>query len=270
MIADELKRQREEEKSKGREDQENQNFLSIFMKNLTLYNISLDDEFNEVKKTLEIPEVNKVIETCLEEEDDKEKGKDSIPKSLDKFVEDYKKELNLIKKETIEIELQKNSQETIKKEKPKINLSPENSSLSVSEFFKKTPSKQGKKTPIDMIPKMLEELKMNEGSDFILTPQRKGSFASPNIKTVKRKYFNYDESNQKFTRRETLVFSVDDLSDDIEEVEEDLKLGKRDQESLRDNEENKGYQEVVKMRNLEKLGVDKTIKKLKKIDFSSP
>lgn len=51
-----------------------------------------------------------------------------------------------------------------------ILLSPEESYF--SEPHKNTPSK-GKRTPVDMIPKMLEELEMNEGSDLMFTPKEK-------------------------------------------------------------------------------------------------
>lgn len=65
-------------------------------------------------------------------------------------------------------------------------------------------------------------------------------------------------------RVETKVLSVDDISDDIEEEEDDFGdvLGKRAEVEVKNN-----YEEDVKHRNLMKLGLDKTVKKLKHKNF---
>ena len=148
----------------------------------------------------------------------------------------------------------------------------------------------GKRTPVDMIPKMLEELRRNSDLDLMNTPTRKASYASPNIKTVKRNF----RALRKSIKPKKLGFgnrihleSVSDLTDDIEEVEsvglvklsplKRLKVSK-EQETVRKrvwvrgkqsrgkvgSKEGKrarggvgdvGYQEEVRLKNLRRLGL---------------
>lgn len=254
------------------ENKSEKDFFEIFKQNLKNFNFDLNDEFLKINRILEEEKplsqnfevtnfemkgkILSIKHTPIKSSSKDKKLKSSLSKELDLFFEDFK-----INQEIPEEYNKKNSQETVKKHKKRIVLSPERSSL--SGFYKVTPSKQGKKTPVDMIPKMLEELELNEGSDLMFTPKRKGSCLSPNIKTVKREYFKFQEENNIVNRTQTKIISIDILSDDIEEEEDDIEvgLGKRDHPEAEDKNE---YQDNVRMRNLRKLGLGKTVKKLKK------
>ena len=137
------------------------------------------------------------------------------------------------------------------KKPQKINLNPSVSNIS-SELDKmlneyehmvlKTPKKStktndsylGKRTPIDMIPKMLEELKKNSDLDLMFTPERKASYSSPNIKTVKRRYFNYTNEgmkpkelkwNEPQTLKKIVNIGFGSISDDIEDIDDVEEVG---------------------------------------------
>lgn len=250
--------------------EEKSDFFEIFKKNLAEMKIDL----NGTRLACLVPKHNvnggkekikkKSNQFTPKTEDSLTKELDlSLTKELDLFLENYKNEER--EKNNIAEILGKNSQETVKKlrhnKKQTIVLSPEPSCVTRMNK-KETPSKLGKKTPVDLIPKMLKELEMTEGRDLMFTPTRKRSRESPLIKTVKRKYFRFFDEEEPPIDITSVQAITADFSDDIEDEDGPSILGKRD--NPWEEEASLDYQDIVRRRNLEKLGLDRTIKKLKR------
>ena len=115
----------------------------------------------------------------------------------------------------------------------------------------------GKRTPMDMIPKMLEELKKDSDHLMISSPVREEGFRSPTLK--KRKGEDRSSSLKKKNMSYSLVPIDVDMSDDVEDpqneqMEEEEENAIKDFKPLYNHQKDEdNYQNNVSKVNLERL-----------------
>ena len=127
-------------------------------------------------------------------------SKDEFEEELDGLIDDYQN-INMVEEE--QIPAAERVVHEFKSDDSSIKTTPEKKFL-------------GKRTPKDMIPKMLEELKNDSDHLMMSSPIREEGYQSPTIKTIKKG--NPSNPNLKRKKLTHQLVPIDvDMSDDVED-----------------------------------------------------